>query len=232
MKNKIDINTIREKISDAKVYLFDFDGTLVNLDKLNVDAFSMVFREMFGLDFTKDDFMKYISGKGSVNGIKEYLLIHSILEFNSEELNEKFNKYKRALIEKRLGDEVYLSPSIGEFLIYSKKEGKRNIIVTSSKKEYVEKILSYFNLYSYFEIVFDRNSTVRGKPDPEPFEKAIMYTGLDVNECIAFEDSFYGIQSAKGAGVLTIGILNKGWNDDFVFNLADCVIEDYRQLFD
>ena len=46
----------------------------------------------------------------------------------------------------------------------------------------------------------------------------------------SFEDSFFGLQSAKGAGIFTIGILNRGWNDDFVYQLSDFVIDDYNKL--
>ena len=53
--------------------------------------------------------------------------------------------------------------------------------------------------------------------------------GYTETECVAFEDSF-GLQSAKGAGIFTIGILNSGWNDDFVYQLSDFVIDDYRVL--
>jgi len=71
---------------------------------------------------------------------------------------------------------------------------------------------------------------IRGKPAPDGFIKGVEYLGLKVDECIAFEDSFYGLQSAKGAGLFTIGVLNRGWNDDFVYQLADFVIESYTEL--
>lgn len=60
----ISIEDAKEKVLNSKGLLFDFDGTLVNLDKLNVDAYAFVFKEMFNLNFTRDDFMKYISGRG------------------------------------------------------------------------------------------------------------------------------------------------------------------------
>jgi len=58
----------------------------------------------------------------------------------------------------------------------------------------------------------------------------MKYLGYTEDECVVFEDSFFGLQSAKGTGIFTIGILNKGWNDDFVYQLSDFVIEDYRSL--
>lgn len=62
------------------------------------------------------------------------------------------------------------------------------------------------------------------------FLKGVNYTELDIEECMAFEDSLFGLMSAKGADLYTVGILNDGWNDEFVYDLADVVIEDYGEL--
>ena len=51
MKKDISIEEVKEKVKNSKAFLFDFDGTLVNLDKLHVEAFGIVFKEMYGLDF-------------------------------------------------------------------------------------------------------------------------------------------------------------------------------------
>lgn len=226
-ESRVSIEETIERVRNAKAYLFDFDGTLVNLDNLNVDGFVYVFKKMFNLDFTKDDFMKYVSGKSSERGLKEYLDINGIKEFDSQELNSMFNMHKEKLLKEKIDSEVYLLPGIRGFLEYYK--GRRMVIVTSSKRNYVEDILSYYNLTG-FEKVFDRYDVVRGKPDPLPYENAVEYIGLSKDECIVFEDSFYGLQSSKGAGLFTVGVLNIGWNDDFVYDLADFVIQDYRDI--
>jgi len=224
------IEDVKEKILNSKGLLFDFDGTLVNLDKLNVDAYAFVFKEMFNLDFTRDDFMKYISGRGSRNGIVEYLSSKGITVYSSQELNDLFYKHKNSLIKERINSEIYLLPGIRDFLKNSEIENKRKIIVTSSRKTHVKNILTHFGIYTYFEKVIDRFDVVKGKPSPEAYLKGLEYLGCTETECVAFEDSFFGLQSAKGAGIFTIGILNRGWNDDFVYQLSDFVIDDYRVL--
>lgn len=227
---RVDLEESKIKVKNAKAFLFDFDGTLVNLDKLNVDAFALVFKEMFNLDFSREEFMKYISGRGSKNGLIEFLGNKGIKDFSPEEINNHFYVHKKRLIEEQLNNEIYLLPGIIEFLKYLKENDKRIIVVTSSREEHVKKMLTHFKVYEYFEKVFDRYMVVRGKPAPEGFLKGVEYLGYTVEECIAFEDSFYGLQSAKGAGLFTVGVLNSGWNDDFVYQLADFVITDYKEL--
>jgi HAD superfamily hydrolase (TIGR01509 family) len=228
--NGTTLEQTKKRVRDAKALLFDFDGTLVNLDKLNVDSFSIVFKEMFNLDFTREDFMKYISGRGSKNGLIEYLGVNGIKEFSAEEINTMFYKNKKRLIEERMDEEIYLIPGIEEFLKHYGNTGKKILVVTSSRQEHVERMLSHFKVFKYFEKVIDRSMVVRGKPDPQAFLDGIEYTGFSSSECIAFEDSFYGLQSAKGAELFTIGILNDGWNDDFVYHLADYVVKSYTEL--
>jgi len=228
--NKYSIEQVKQGVKNSRAFLFDFDGTLVNLDKLNVDAFALVFKEMFNLNFSREEFMKYISGRGSKNGLVEYLNRNGIEEFSPEEINNQFYTHKKGLIEEQLHSEIYLLPGIVEFLKYSKESGKRMIIVTSSREEHVKKMLTHFKIYEYFEKVFDRFAVVRGKPDSEGYTRGVEYLGYTTDECIAFEDSFYGLQSAKGAGLFTIGVNNPGWNDDFVYQLSDLVIDNYTEL--
>ncbi len=230
MNNRYSIEDVKKLVSDSSALLFDFDGTLVNLDKLNVDSFALVFKEMFSIDFSREDFMKYISGRGSKNGIVEYLQTKGIKEFSGVEINNQFYTHKKRLIEERIDDEIYLLPGIKDFLNSTNIKEKRKIIVTSSRKEHVKKMLTHFNLFDNFETVIDRYDVVRGKPDPECFLKGLEYLGLPSSQCLVFEDSFYGLQASKGADIFTIGILNDGWNEDFVYQLSDFVIENYSVL--
>lgn len=228
--NQYTVDDVKKRVRESKGLLFDFDGTLVNLDKLNVDAFALVLKDMFGLEFTRDDFMTYISGRGAKNGLVEYLGKKGITDFSPEDINHQFYIHKKRFIEEQIDDEIYLLPGIKEFLEYEGNIEKRKVIVTSSREEHVKRMLTHFKIFKHFEKVFDRYSVVRGKPAPEGFIKGMEYLGLSVDECIAFEDSFYGLQAAKGAGLFTIGIKNEGWNDDFVYQLSDFVIESYTEL--
>lgn len=222
----------RELIKDRKAFLFDFDGTLANLDKLNVDSFEIVLEEKFGIDFTRNDFMKYVSGRGSKDGIEMYLKSKGIEEYDIEKLSQQFSQAKRNLLSENLEEEVYIIPGLPKFLKYLHENNKRMVVVTSSHYDYVKEVLQHFGLFDYFEKVYDRGTVTKGKPHPEMFLQAIEYTGLDDDECIAFEDSLFGLRSAQAAELFTIGILNDGWNDEFVYELADIVIESYEELLD
>jgi HAD superfamily hydrolase (TIGR01509 family) len=220
----------KQYVREREGFLFDFDGTLVNLEKLNLDSFKIIFKDEYDLEFTKDDFMKYISGRGSKDGISMYLDSLGISDYDVNMLGSEYNKVKKNLIDEHLEEEVFLVAGIDKFLEYLSKNEKRLLVVTSSKYDYVKKILGHFGLFEYFEKVYDRGTVEKSKPDPEMFLKGVEYTGLEVDNCIAFEDSLFGLLSAKNANLFTIGILNEGWNDEFVYELGDVVIESYEEL--
>ncbi|WP_216404397.1 HAD family hydrolase [Arcanobacterium phocae] len=46
----------------------------------------------------------------------------------------------------------------------------------------------------------------RGKPDPLPYRLAAEKLGVDIRDCVAFEDSDPGIRSAHASGALTVAI--------------------------
>jgi HAD superfamily hydrolase (TIGR01509 family) len=220
----------KQYVKEREGFLFDFDGTLVNLEKLNLDSFKIIFKKEHDLEFTKDDFMKYISGRGSKDGISMYLDSLDITDYDVGKLGSEYNRVKKNLIDEHLEEEVFLIPGIENFLEYLSKKEKRLLVVTSSKYDYVKKILGYFGLFEYFEKVYDRGTVEKSKPDPEMFLKGVKYTGLEVDNCIAFEDSLFGLLSAKNANLFTVGILNEGWNEEFVYELGDVVIESYEEL--
>jgi len=225
-----DLVRAKQLVQERKAFLFDFDGTLVNLDKLNVDSFKILFKEKYDLEFTRDDFMNHVSGRGSKDGIKKYLDTMGVEEYDEKALSKEFGAKKRELIENHLEEEVSLIPGIDSFLKYLFDNEKRMLVVTSSHYDYVKRILGYFGLFQYFEKVYDRGTITRGKPNADIFLQGIEYTELKKEECLAFEDSLFGLKAAKAAELYTVGILNKGWNEEFVYDLADVVIESYEEL--
>jgi HAD superfamily hydrolase (TIGR01509 family) len=230
MNSPTTLSTAKLRIKEAKVCIFDFDGTIANLDGLNVEGFQKMFMSRFGITFTEKDFMEYVSGKGSTDGIKEYLAAYEIFEYEIDELSSIFNNKKRQLLTNRMGSVIYLLPGIEKFLEYVEESKRPMVVATSSRYEYAIRVFLHFGIDKYFKEIIDRDSIVKGKPAPDIFLKAVEATGFAIDECVAFEDSQYGLMSAKAAGLYTVGILNKGWNDEFVYDLADVVVEDYKEL--
>ncbi|NCB12217.1 MAG: DNA recombination protein RmuC, partial [Erysipelotrichia bacterium] len=65
------------------------------------------------------------------------------------------------------------------------------------------------NFLNFFPIIVAGDDVKRSKPWPDTYLLAVEKLGLKPSECLAFEDTQYGLQSAKNAGVYCFAIPNE-----------------------
>jgi len=70
-------------------------------------------------------------------------------------------------------------------------------MVSGSHVDTINKVVKkYFS--NCFDVVVTGSDLERGKPDPDPFLKALEDLNLTKNECIVVENAPLGITAAKG----------------------------------
>jgi HAD superfamily hydrolase (TIGR01509 family) len=70
-----------------------------------------------------------------------------------------------------------------------------------------------------------------GKPNPEPYLMALRKSGYSADEVVVIENAPLGVQSAKAAGIYTIGINTGILADEILWNSgADKVVKEVHQL--
>jgi beta-phosphoglucomutase-like phosphatase (HAD superfamily) len=77
-------------------------------------------------------------------------------------------------------------------------------ICTSSRHEDVHNNLAVGGLVGRFQFIIAQGDYAGGKPHPAPFLKAAERLGIAPESCVALEDSYHGVRSAAGAGMMTI----------------------------
>jgi beta-phosphoglucomutase family hydrolase len=98
-----------------------------------------------------------------------------------------------------------LVPGVVEFL--ARHRGMPIAMATSAEPENVEFLLEAAGLGPYFRAIVDGHQVRDPKPHPEIYLKAAELLQASPHECVGFEDSFAGIQSAQSAGMMVVGIL-------------------------
>jgi sugar-phosphatase len=68
------------------------------------------------------------------------------------------------------------------------------------------------------------------KPEPDGYLKAAEMLDIDPAECLVFEDSVAGIQSAKNAGMQVVNISFRCADKETAAKLADLIVVDYTDL--
>lgn len=93
-------------------------------------------------------------------------------------------------------------------------------LVTSSKKNFVLRLLKKYELTPFFKIMVFGDSVTHSKPDPEIYLKAMKK--LTPSKIMVFEDSMNGFQSAKSAGLKCVRISNNEKFFNSINNLLTC----------
>ncbi|MBN1373770.1 HAD family phosphatase [Candidatus Dojkabacteria bacterium] len=217
---------LNELLKNKKGYIFDVDGTIVDLEELNFQATKYAL-ESAGLPFSRE---LYIAQAGvAIHKAFENILNNYNVGLQISELLKVFRVYKTSKLRTDLKGYVKLKPGVADFIKKASESGKKLAVATSARREFLEFVLTAFELLKYFPITITADDITKSKPDPEIFLKAQTALALPKADCIVFEDSKNGILGAKAAGIACIGIKTDRWNKDIV-NLADYVINDYTTI--
>lgn len=79
-------------------------------------------------------------------------------------------------------------------------------IASGALRPEIEGILRRHQLDRSFRFIVAAGDATAGKPAPDPYRRAAELHGRPPSACVAIEDSRWGIQSAKEAGLWCIGI--------------------------
>lgn len=88
-------------------------------------------------------------------------------------------------------------------------------------------MLTAFGAADHYGTIVYGDEMTRHKPDPEPYLTGLDRLGVVAAEALAFEDSIPGVQAAKAAGILTIGITNTRTEPELEAAGANITIQDF-----
>lgn len=105
----------------------------------------------------------------------------------------------------QLADEVPWRPGARELLTELHELGVPTALVTMSIRRMADFIAEGAG-FPAFDVVIAGDEVVNGKPDPEPYLRAAQALGVDPADCIAIEDSEFGVASAVASGATTLAV--------------------------
>ena len=182
--------------------VFDFDGVLVDSEPLHLRAYQEVL-EPLGLSLPRE---KYYS---SYLGYDDAGVFRAVADARDWPLDDR---QLGALIEdkSRVFDELL---TCGDILYKGAAECVARLaavwplgIASGAARPEIETMLKGRGLDRYFRFIVASGETPASKPAPDPYRKAAALHGHPPETCVAIEDSRWGIESAKAAGLWCIGI--------------------------
>lgn len=214
--------------------VFDLDGTLVDLFELHLAAFRKVISREYGLDFKRDDLLVYY-GAPADEIARAFLEKHDVADVDYEAFVEK----RREVLLNDL-DSCAILPGALNLLDGLNDAGVPVGLATSCTPETGEAILSICGLGRFFDAQVFRSHGVKGKPAPDMFLAAARKLDVPPTRCAAVEDSVYGVQAAKAAGMKVVAVTTGSHTREqlqelepelLVDSLASVGLKDIRGLF-
>ena len=122
------------------------------------------------------------------------------------------------------------NPGVPETLAALKQQGWRLALASSSPKDNIVQVLEQCGIKDCFELLVSGEDFHQSKPDPAIYLHAIDELGLPAEDCIAVEDSDYGITAAKRAGLTVIAKREERFN--FTQEGADYLVDEIPGILD
>jgi HAD superfamily hydrolase (TIGR01509 family) len=176
-------------IQSRFAFLFDLDGTLVLTEDIYFDVWQTIL-STWNIHLTHEIFRGYIQGNND-----KYVL--STLLYNVSITLEELSSQKDTLFIEKI-EKLKVIEGAVEFLAKVYAKGYKMCIVTNCNRKVAVKIMEQTGLGKWMDFLITSEDCGRGKPDPEPYWKAISrYHGIGKEQCFILEDSKSGLLSAK-----------------------------------
>lgn len=177
---------------------FDLDGTLV-------DSSQTIFRatvytlDKLGINSDIDE-KKFEAMTG-----KHFVDIFSELGVNVPDFELFIGIYKKNYFEQMIYSTLY--PEVEETLEKIKESGNTVSLLTTKVQDQADRIIDYFNLRKYFDLVMGRRDGMKYKPSPDPLLFICNELKVGLNNTLMVGDTELDIQCGKTAGAKTCAVL-------------------------
>jgi HAD superfamily hydrolase (TIGR01509 family) len=208
--------------------IFDFNGTLILDDPINIISWKKYAKRAFNYDLTDEEYHKYngTPGEAWITGITNGKITGE-LATNCRIAKER--TYREELID----SDIDLIKGAKELFDKLKEKNIPFTIATSSDRENVELYFKKFGLDKWFDFnkCMFTDGTFKGKPSPEIYLNAAKKIGVDINKCIVFEDTKSGVKSGYSAGAKVIGMTaGRPVEEIMKFEKVEYVINDFSEI--
>ncbi len=218
--------------STLQALLLDVDGTLADTEEIHRQAFNAAFAEA-GLDWDWSQalYHELLAVTGGKERIR-YFLQRERPDFQLPPDADAFiaglHRSKTGFyVENLSSGKVPLRPGVERLLQDARSHGLRLAIVTTTTPDNIIALLEHSfseDVTDWFEVIAAGSVVAQKKPAPDIYDYALASMELSPQACIAIEDSFNGLQSARAAGVATLVTTNR-YTEEHDFSGAALVLD-------
>lgn len=202
-----------------KAVIFDFDGIIVDSERLHWAAFCKVLAPL-GKTISWPEYVKTFIGFDDRDAFR-----HAVPNLGTGELQILITKKASAFQKLIESDGAAALP--GSVALIKHLSGKIPIAICSGAlRADILPILGNLGIEKTFDTIVTADDTHISKPDPAPYKLAMQR--LNVKDGLAIEDTPAGIASAKGAGLKALAVTNSYPSE--LLTQADAIVASLEAL--
>jgi len=145
---------------------------------------------------------------------------HELLErvfpgrFTEEEKNS-MSLQKEQQYQEQFRPELRLIHGLDIYLARAHKQGIKMAIGSAAILFNIDFVLDGLDIRHYFDAIVSADDVINSKPNPETYLKCAAQLELPASECLVFEDSPKGVESAFNAGMDSLVLTTMHTKDEF-----------------
>lgn len=205
----------------TELVIFDCDGVLVDSEPISIRIDVDMFAEV-GMTVSEQEVIERFVGRSPEE------LARAVEEQLGHPPPDGWEQRGERRLRRALEAELQPVPGIREAL---ERISLPVCVASSSPPDRLRFKLELTSLYERFAgRIFSATEVANGKPAPDLFLHAAHEMGADPAKCVVVEDSRYGVQAARAAGMDVLGYAGGVTPGDVLAGQRTIVFDDMRSL--
>ncbi|HEX5483495.1 MAG TPA: HAD family phosphatase [Terriglobia bacterium] len=214
--------------------IFDMDGVLIDSNPYHVQKWAD-FLKSRKIPFEEKTLPQQILGQRNDHAFRFFFgpeIAAEEMRRLEDELEESFREAFRP--------HARPSPGLEIFIRELHAAGVPMALASSAMRQNIEFVVDALGFRPFFRSILSGEDVELPKPHPEIYLKSAEKLGMAPTDCVAFEDSFVGIEAVKAAGMKCVAIastfpfedLRRQTRADWVVRgFEEVAVEKIRSLF-
>jgi beta-phosphoglucomutase len=192
-----------------KALVFDFDGVIANSEPLHFRGYRDVLADR-GIVLTERDYYNEYLGFDDVGAFEAIGRRHRA-SWTAQDIADLVAR-KAVRLEVLEREVSVLFPGAAD-AIRRAAAALPIAIASGARGDEIRRVLMREQLLDCFTTIVAAEDTAVSKPAPDPYRRAVSLLAarldaLEPAQCVAIEDSHWGLESARAAGLRTVAVTN------------------------
>lgn len=204
--------------------IFDMDGVIIDSEPFWRQADIITYAKA-GISLT-DDMCRQTTGLGTIESISYWYHRYPWDNISFDEIKESLFSNVISLVK----EHGIINAGVTDLLTFFEKKGLKIGLASSSPPELLDLVVTKFGIKNRFQVIHSSDQESHGKPHPAVYLGAAAKLEVTPSRCLAFEDSFNGLLSAKSAQMKAVAVLEEHNFQSTRFDFADLKIRSLTEF--